>query len=83
LDINNIAEKSTIEIQWAIQDITINLPKGVGVQMKYRNRIGYKSTPEIAYQTGYLYTTNDLATAKKILTLNVNVFIGRLKINWK
>ena len=83
LDINNIADRSTIEIQWAIQDIIINIPKGIAVQMNYRNRIGYKSTPELSYQTGYLYTTNDLATAKKILTLNVNVFIGRLKINWK
>lgn len=83
LDINDIAAKSEIEIQWAIQDITINIPKGIGIQMKYRNRIGYKSTPELTYQTWYLYTSNDITTAKKILTLNVNVFIGRLKINWK
>jgi hypothetical protein len=83
LDINDIAAQSEIEIQWAVQDITINIPRGIAVQMEYRNRIGYKNTPELSYQSGYLYTTANLATAKKILTLNVNIFIGRLRINWK
>ena len=51
LDINNVPKDAVIEIQGAVQDITINIPQGMGVQMKYRNKIGYKSIPEFTHQT--------------------------------
>ncbi|MCX6823005.1 MAG: LiaF-related protein [candidate division SR1 bacterium] len=83
LDINNVPKDAVIEIQGAVQDITINIPQGMGVQMKYRNKIGYKSIPEFTNQTGHLYTSNNIAQAKKILNININIFMGRLQINWK
>ena len=83
LDINDITPKAEIEIQWAIQDITINIPKNIGIQMRYKNKIGYKDTPNLTHQTGYLYTSDGLSVAKKILTLDINIFIGKLEINWK
>ena len=83
LDINNVPKDALIEIQWALQDITINIPQGMGVQMKYRNKIGYKNIPDFTHQTWYLYTSTNITQAKKILNLNINIFMGRLQINWK
>jgi len=83
LDINDISAKTEIEIQGVIQDITINIPKEIGVMMQYRNRIGYKTVSDIDYQTWHLYASTNIDTAKKILTLKVNTFVGKFKINRK
>ena len=83
LDINNVPKDAVIEIQGAVQDVTINIPQGMGVQMKYRNKIGYKNIPDMQYQTWHFYTSTNIAQAKKILNLNINIFMGRVQINWK
>jgi predicted membrane protein len=77
----NIDKDSEINIQWAIQNIIITLPKNVGVNMKYRQILGLKNIPDMQYQTGYLYTSTNIKQAKKILNLNINIGIGKLKIN--
>lgn len=83
LDINDVSPNATIEIQWAIEDITINIPKDIGIIMQYRNKIGYKSMTDIDYKTWHLYVSTNIDQAKKVLNLNINTFIGRLIINRK
>ena len=83
LDINDISAKAEIEIQGVVQDITINIPKEIGVMMQYKNKIGYKTMSDIDYKTGHLYASTNIDTAKKVLTLKINTLVGKLKINWK
>ncbi|MFA7718144.1 MAG: LiaF domain-containing protein, partial [Candidatus Absconditabacterales bacterium] len=81
LAIANIDSDAEIEIQGAIQNITLTIPKDVGVNMKYKKITGLKSITGMQYQSGYLYTSTNINQAKKILTLNINIGIGKLKIN--
>lgn len=78
---DDIPANATIEIQWSIQNIQINIPKEIGIQMRYQNRIGYKNAEDMIYQTWHLYTSTNITWAQKTLMLDIKILIGKLNIN--
>lgn len=83
LNITDCPNSGLVQIEWAIQDITLNIPKDIWVTLLYKDKLGQFSSDEVMQQSGYIYTSANSKTAKKNVTIKVNIGIGRLGINWK
>jgi len=80
LNITDCPTSGFVQIEGAIQDIILNIPKDIWVTLLYKDKLGQCSSNETMQQSGYLYTSANSKTAKKNVTIKVNIGIGRLTI---
>jgi hypothetical protein len=79
--IGNVLSGNKIEIQWTAANVTLDIPNDVGVMMYYKHFIGKINFPQFNELTGHYYQSTNMQTAKTILNVYVNLWIGNTKIN--
>jgi hypothetical protein len=79
--IGNVLSGNTIEIQGPVGNIELNIPKDIGVNMYYKNFVGKIEAPEFYTLSGNYFQSNNIATAKAMLNIYINLWAGNTKIN--
>ena len=78
LNVTDCPISGLVQVEGAIQDITLTLPKDIWVTLLYKDKLGQLISNETMLQSGYTYTSTNNLTAKKKITIKVNIGIGRL-----
>jgi len=81
LKIGNVLSGNKIEIQGTAANVELDIPKDIGVHMYYKHLVGKLQAPEFYMLTGHYLQSNNMATAKAILNVYINLWAGNTKIN--
>lgn len=76
IKVNTIHSGNKIEIQGAISETDIYLPKDIGVLLYYKDRAGIVTLPWFDTGSGNLYTSTNINTAKALLHVYINLGIS-------
>ena len=79
--IGNVLSGNKIEIQGVAANIDIDIPKDVGVIMYYKHLIGKIDLPQFNGLSGHYFQSQNISTAKAIVNIYVNLWVGNTKIN--
>lgn len=79
--VGNVFSGNTIEIQGPAANITLDIPKNIGVNMYYKQLLGKLETSEFYTHSGHYFQSNNIATAKAMLNIYINLWAGNTKIN--
>ncbi len=80
INITDCPTSGLVQIEWAIQDITLNIPKDIWVTLLYKNKLGQFSSNETMQQSGYIYTSTNTTKYKKNISIKINIWIGRVHL---
>lgn len=81
IKIGNVLSGNKIEIQGTATNIEFDIPRDIGVIMYYKHLIGIFKAPEFITLTGHYFQSQNIATAKSIVNIYVNLWAGNTKIN--
>ena len=81
INIGNVLSGNNIEIQGTAANIQINIPQNVGVIMYYTHLIGMIDMTDFDVLSGHYFQSKNIATAKTIVNIHINMGIGNTKIN--
>lgn len=79
--VGNVLSGNKIEIQGTAANIQIDIPKDVGVIMYYKHLVGMLNLPDFDTLSGHYFQSKNIATAKAILNVYINLGVGNTKIN--
>lgn len=79
--VGNVLSGNKIEIQGAAANIDIDIPQDVGVIMYYKHFIGKIEFPQFDTLSGHYFQSTNIKTAKTILHIYINLWVGNTKIN--
>jgi hypothetical protein len=71
--VGNVLSGNAIEIQGPAANIALNIPKDIGVNMYYKQLLGKLEAPEFYTHSGNYLQSNNIATAKGILNIYINL----------
>lgn len=79
--IGNVLSGNKIEIQWPVASIQLDIPKNIWVHMYYKDIVGILDTPDFDILSGHYFQSKNINTAKAIINIYINLWIGNTKIN--
>jgi len=81
IKIGNVLSGNKIEIQGTAANIQLDIPKDVGVLMYYKHLVGMINIPDFDALSGHYFQSKNIATAKTMVNMYINIGIGNTKIN--
>jgi len=81
IKVGNVLSGNNIEIQWAAANVDFDIPTDVWVIMYYKHLVGMIKTPEFDVLSGHYFQSKNIATAKTIVNIYVDLGIGNTEIN--
>ncbi len=79
--VGNVLSGNKIEIQGTAANVDIAIPKNVGVMMYYKHFVGKLDMTDFDPLSGHYFQSKNIATAKSILNIYINLWAGNTKIN--
>ncbi len=81
IKVGNVLSGNKIEVQGVAANITLDIPKDIGVIMYYKHIIGKFVTTDFDSLSWNYFQSKNIATAKSILNMYINLWVGNTKIN--
>jgi hypothetical protein len=73
IKIGNVLSGSRIEVQGTAANLEFDIPRDVGVIMYYKMLVGKFKAAEFEATSGHYFQSQNIATAKKIVNIYVNL----------
>jgi len=79
--VGNVLSGNKIEIQGAAANVEVDIPRDVGVILYYKMLVGKFKAAEFVATSGHYYQSQNIATAKSMVHIYVNLWVGNTRIN--
>lgn len=79
---NNISSKTTLDIESALADVTIHLPKDVWVILYYEQLVWQLELNNFEQKWDGHFESTNISTAQKIITITMKFGAARTKVVW-
>lgn len=73
---------TNLDIESALADITLHLPKDVGVKLTYKHLVGQLELADFEQKSKWYFESTNIASAQKILNITMRFGGARTKIVW-
>lgn len=79
--VGNVSSGNKIEIQGAVAETDIFIPKNIGIIMEYKDRMGTLTIPDFDILSGNYYQSKNITTADAIIHVYINLGIANTTIH--
>jgi hypothetical protein len=80
---DNVFKDSELEIQLVGGRITINAPKDLGIKLYFKQRAWSLELTDFDIKGKDYFESKNLATAKKVLNINISAWVSQFKLLWE
>ena len=81
IKVGNVLSGNKIEIQGAAANLEFDIPRDIGVIIYYKMLVGKFKAAEFVATSGHYFQSQNIATAKAIVHIYVNLWAGNTRIN--
>lgn len=79
---NNITSNTTLDIESALADVTLHLPKDVWVKLYYKQLVWQLELNDFEQKGKWYFESTNISTATKVITITMKFGGARTKVVW-
>ena len=73
IKVGNVLSGNKIEVQGAMAEVDLDIPRNVGVRLYYKMLAGKFTAPEFEALTGNYYQSQNMGNATSVVDININL----------